>query len=73
MFLAASLVGGVQYPVSVTVGGALWCYARLKWAEGYASGDPAKRYEHWASKGVWTGLLVPLIAAGATSLSAVVK
>jgi glutathione S-transferase len=72
IFLAASLVGGMQYPLTVAAGGALWIYARLKWAEGYATGAE-KRYGHWASKGVWTGLLAPLVAAGATSLSVIVK
>ena len=54
MFLALSLVGGIQYPLTCAAGGALWNYARLKWAEGYATGDPSARYSHWASKGVRT-------------------
>jgi glutathione S-transferase len=72
MFLAASLVGGMQYPLTVAAGGAWWAYARLQWAEGYALGAD-KRYGHWAAKGIWTGLLAPLVAAGATSLSVIVK
>ena len=52
MFLALSLVGGIQYPLTCAAGGALWNYARFKWAEGYATGDPSQRYSHWASKGV---------------------
>lgn len=34
MLLAASLVGGVRYPVSVAAFGLLWIKARFAWAEG---------------------------------------
>jgi hypothetical protein len=33
MLLAASLVGGVRYPVSVAAFGLLWMKARFAWAE----------------------------------------
>ena len=56
MFLALSMVGGIQYPLTCAAGGALWNYARFKWAEGYATGDPSQRYSHWSSKGVRTNL-----------------
>ena len=72
-FLALSLVGGVQYPLTCAVGGALWVWARWVWAEGYATGDPSKRYGHVVSRGIWTGLLVQIIAAGATSLSTAIN
>jgi glutathione S-transferase len=68
MFLALSLTGGVRFPVSATLGGLLWSYARLKWAEGYAEGDPAKRYSRYLSTGIWTGLFIQLFAALVTAV-----
>ena len=36
MLLAASLVGGVRYPVSVAAFGLLWMKARFAWAKVWA-------------------------------------
>lgn len=44
-------------------------FCELQWAEGYATGEPGKRYEHWSSRGIWTGLLIQLAAATATAVS----
>lgn len=52
MFLTLSVIGGLSFPVTVAAGGALWNYARLKWAEGYAK-KADKRYSHWSSRGIW--------------------
>ena len=67
-FLVYSLVGGVRHPIVVSVAGLIWIIARLKWAEGYASGVPKKRYDHWISSGIWTGLLVPFGASLSTAI-----
>jgi glutathione S-transferase len=67
IFLTLSVIGGLSFPVTVAAGGALWSYARLKWAEGYAI-KVDKRYSHWSSKGIWTGLFVPLVASVATAV-----
>jgi glutathione S-transferase len=68
-YVILSLIGGLKFPFVVSVGGILWAYARLKWAEGYATGEPSARYSHWLSFGIWTGLLIQLIAAAATALT----
>mmetsp|Transcript_12497 Transcript_12497/g.12121 ORF Transcript_12497/g.12121 Transcript_12497/m.12121 type:complete len:196 (+) Transcript_12497:123-710(+) len=67
MFLTLSVIGGLSFPVTVAAGGALWNYARLKWAEGYAI-KADKRYSHWSSRGIWTGLFVPLVASIVTAV-----
>lgn len=68
-FLALSLCGGYRFPLLTTAVGLLWMYARGKWAEGYASGDPASRYQHWASKGIWLALVFASMAALGSALS----
>jgi hypothetical protein len=47
--------------------------APLNRAEGYSCGDPKKRYDHWASKGIWSGLFTQLIAAGVTAVQITLK
>ena len=68
MFLAASLVGGVRYPVSVAAFGLLWMKARFAWAEGYATGDPKNRYANAWGYFIWTGLMGTFTACGAVGL-----
>ena len=68
-FLALSLCGGQSFPLMTTLCGILWIYARAKWAEGYAVGDPDSRYQHWASKGIWVSLLWGSLATLGTALS----
>lgn len=66
-FLALSLIGGLSCPI-VTIGsGLLWAYARGKWADGYATGDPSKRYQS-AGRHVWTALGNLMIASLSTAL-----
>jgi glutathione S-transferase len=67
-FLTLSIIGGLHFPVLTTCAGALWNYARLKWAESYSSKGPEKRYEHWASTGIWVGLLLELFASVGTAV-----
>ena len=68
MFLVASIVGGVKFPVSVSLFGAVWCKARFAWAEGYASGDPKKRYGNAWAKLIWTTLVGTFAAATGVAL-----
>jgi len=68
MFLVASIVGGVKFPVSVALFGAVWCKARFAWAEGYASGDPKKRYGNAWAKLIWTTLVGSFAAATGVAL-----
>jgi len=67
-FVALSLVGGVKFPLTVTLAGLIWNIARYKWAEGYATGEPGNRYSNWISKGIWSGLMMVLAAAVGTAL-----
>jgi glutathione S-transferase len=67
-FLAASLVGGLRYPCSVALFGLVYAKARFAWADGYATGDPAKRYSSAWGKLIWTTLVGAFVAAGAVAL-----
>lgn len=68
-FVFLSLIAGLKYPVVSTVAGIIWIVARFKWAEGYATGQPDKRYESFFAKGIWIALIMQLTAAVATILS----
>jgi len=70
--VAMSLLGGIGFPISVTLGGVYWCYARLKWAEGYrvAAKD---RYNHWSAVGVWVGLVTAMFASGAVAVKMLIN
>ena len=63
------MFGGLMFPVSTTIGGFYWLLARYKYAEGYSTGDASKRYDHWSSKGIWTGLLWQLCTASSTAVA----
>lgn len=67
-FLALSLCGGYCFPLLTSFLGMLWMYSRGKWAQGYASGQPESRYDHWASKGIWISLLFGSMATFGTAL-----
>jgi glutathione S-transferase len=67
-FLCLSVLGGIRFPLFTALTGIIWMYSRVKWAEGYASGDPAVRYSHWASKGIWYALLFGSMASIGTAL-----
>jgi len=73
MFLVMSVLGGINYPGACALAGAAFSYSRVKWAEGYATGNPASRYEHWASFGVWGSLLTVMFATGATAVKMLIE
>lgn len=62
-FIACSLIGGLVFPVSCAMGGALWSVARWQWFNGYASGVPSNRYADFFSRGIWSGYLLQIVAA----------
>jgi hypothetical protein len=39
------------------------------WADGYSPGEPSKRYGHWISRGIWSSLLLELVAATITGIT----
>ena len=67
-YVALSVIGGLRFPIFTAANGLLWIYARRKWAEGYATGDPANRYANWAGKGIWFSLVFGLMATTGTAL-----
>jgi|TARA_B110000967_G_scaffold17726_2_gene16707 glutathione S-transferase len=71
MFLCGSLIGGVKYPISVAFFGLVWCKARFSWAEGYATGEPKKRYQSGWGMLIWTTLIGVFSAAGGVGLELV--
>ena len=40
----------------------------MEWAAGYASGDPAKRYESKWAFHIWSGFMTQVATTGATAL-----
>jgi glutathione S-transferase len=71
MFVAMSVIGGLKFPIATLCGGVLWMYARIKWAEGYSSGEPSKRYQSWVSYGIWSSLVLVAAAAISTAVTIV--
>lgn len=67
-FVTLSMVGGITFPITTVLGGLVWSIARWKWAQGYASGEPDKRYENFFARGIWSGLLCQLLTASATAV-----
>lgn len=68
-FVALSLIAGIKYPITAAIGGVIWHFARFAWAEGYATGDPSKRYQSFLAVGIWSSLFIELIGATATIVS----
>jgi glutathione S-transferase len=68
-FVLLSLIGGFKFPFTTAIGGVIWCIARLKWAEGYSSGEPSQRYANFLSRGIWTSLIIVLFTALGTASS----
>lgn len=68
-FIVLSAVGGLRFPVYTVVGGLLWTYARIKWAEGYKTGEPSKRYQSWVAYGIWSSLILLMGASVGTAVS----
>eukprot|EP01040_Poterioochromonas_malhamensis_P013033 gene13033-14297_t len=69
VFLAASLVASIRFPLLSTAAGLLWSYARFKYAQGYATGEPSKRYDNFLSRGVWIALIIQLVGAIGSALA----
>eukprot|EP00294_Goniomonas_avonlea_P014455 CAMPEP_0114563908 /NCGR_PEP_ID=MMETSP0114-20121206/13396_1 /TAXON_ID=31324 /ORGANISM="Goniomonas sp, Strain m" /LENGTH=175 /DNA_ID=CAMNT_0001749857 /DNA_START=9 /DNA_END=533 /DNA_ORIENTATION=- len=55
-FIVLSLVGGLRFPVVTMLGGLVWMIARVKWAQGYATGNPSERYSSPWGKHIWTSI-----------------
>ena len=68
--LAMSIVGGLSQPVTTALAGALWIFARAKWASGYQTGDPKNRYEKSDGWGrhIWTALLALIVTCFSTGI-----
>mmetsp|Transcript_27538 Transcript_27538/g.69503 ORF Transcript_27538/g.69503 Transcript_27538/m.69503 type:complete len:195 (+) Transcript_27538:121-705(+) len=69
LFLLASFLGGIKHPLLCACSGLLWCYSRVVWAKGYATGVPKSRYAAFGSKHVWTALMIPLLCSVSAGLS----
>eukprot|EP00316_Scyphosphaera_apsteinii_P017583 CAMPEP_0119313858 /NCGR_PEP_ID=MMETSP1333-20130426/30678_1 /TAXON_ID=418940 /ORGANISM="Scyphosphaera apsteinii, Strain RCC1455" /LENGTH=199 /DNA_ID=CAMNT_0007318829 /DNA_START=56 /DNA_END=655 /DNA_ORIENTATION=- len=69
-FVVCSLVGGIRQPLFTTWAGVLYIIARIKWANGYCSGDPQNRYKASGGWGfhIWTSLLATFCCALSTGL-----
>ena len=72
-FLALSIIGGLQFPVTVSIGGLLWIFARNAWAQGYSTGSPSKRYDAFISRWIWWGLVCQLFAATGTMVTLLIE
>jgi glutathione S-transferase len=68
-FLAMSLIAGIKFPMVACISGLIWSIARIKWAEGYASGVPSKRNESCWAKGGWMSFITLMVAAVASIFS----
>ena len=70
--LIMSAVGGIGQPITTALAGALWIYARQKWANGYQwpGGDPKNRYEKSDGWGrhIWTSLLALCVTSTSTAV-----
>lgn len=59
----------MRHPVLVTLAGATWIAARLKWAELYAAGGPEARYNSKVSAFIWYSLIATMVTSLSTSLA----
>ncbi len=57
-FVLLSAIGGLRFPVTVSLAGLLWVVARLQHAAGYSTGDPKNRYQSALGAHIWTSLLI---------------
>mmetsp|Transcript_146556 Transcript_146556/g.408298 ORF Transcript_146556/g.408298 Transcript_146556/m.408298 type:complete len:198 (-) Transcript_146556:181-774(-) len=69
--LACSLLAGLKHPIVTSIGQVVWMIARLQWAKGYSSGDPAKRYDSKWSFHIWTSFLLQMSLAASTGVQIV--
>lgn len=70
IFLSCSLIGGLKHPILVALSGILWCYSRVMWAHGYATGSPGARYTYSAwGRYIWMALAIPMLCTISTAVS----
>eukprot|EP00282_Hemiselmis_andersenii_P012007 CAMPEP_0114126432 /NCGR_PEP_ID=MMETSP0043_2-20121206/9829_1 /TAXON_ID=464988 /ORGANISM="Hemiselmis andersenii, Strain CCMP644" /LENGTH=183 /DNA_ID=CAMNT_0001219421 /DNA_START=67 /DNA_END=618 /DNA_ORIENTATION=+ len=69
LFLISSFLGGIKHPLLCVCCGLLWCYSRVVWAKGYATGVPKSRYSAFGARHVWTALLIPILCTFSAGLS----
>ena len=69
-FVVCSIIGGIRHPLLTSLAGLLYIVARVKWAKGYATGDPMNRYRASGGWGrhIWTSLLFSFVCAASTGL-----
>ncbi len=67
-FVGLSVIGGSVFPLSTVFAGLLWFFSRIKWAEGYRTGEPSKRYQNWVAYGIWSSLIIVMLASVVTSV-----
>lgn len=69
--VAMTILGGIRFPLASGATLLMWCFCRGKWAEGYANeeGDASKRYDHWASFGIWYSLIMQMGTAAAAGIA----
>jgi uncharacterized membrane protein YecN with MAPEG domain len=62
-YLILALVAGIYFPFLSAMGGLLWIIARVRYAEGYSTGEVKNRYQSFWSTGVWISLIIQTIGA----------
>ena len=67
-FVVLSVIGGWGHPLLVSLSGLLWIFARLDWAWGYSTGEPAARYGGKMGFHIWSSLLLIVAAAVSTGV-----
>eukprot|EP01065_Artemidia_motanka_P023732 TRINITY_DN28395_c0_g1_i3.p1 TRINITY_DN28395_c0_g1~~TRINITY_DN28395_c0_g1_i3.p1 ORF type:complete len:227 (+),score=19.61 TRINITY_DN28395_c0_g1_i3:63-743(+) len=66
-FVALSLIGGVQYPITVALAGVVWAFGRLQYATAYAAAGPKGKMSFTGARGIWWSLLAVATASGITA------
>jgi len=68
-FLLMSLIGGMEFPVTVALGGLMWCIGRWNWAKVYATElDPCKSWRHPLSQGICMGMSIAFVTTTFTAI-----
>jgi glutathione S-transferase len=62
-FVVLSLAAGIYFPFLSSMGGLLWIIARIKYAEGYSTGEVSSRYRSFWSAGIWSSLVIQTMGA----------
>ncbi|CAH8584551.1 unnamed protein product [Schistosoma curassoni] len=72
-FLMALFVGGLRYPRTYTACGVVFLLGRLLYFQGYATGDPAKRYKGVISMAGGFPMIMGLLVFGVQHLVASIR